>query len=101
MVVIVEKCESRTSIAVPSASVSFEVTKKKGRKDETYEKKAYELFLKHFQVFCEGFVCPLIVDQDFENIVVVFFYIFACKVKQEKAQEGLRFRSLPFCYFSL
>jgi hypothetical protein len=69
------KCELQTW------SVSFEVTKKKGKKDETHKKEARELFLKPLQVFCEGFVCPLLWIMILRIGVVAFSYIFACKVK--------------------
>jgi hypothetical protein len=78
------KCELQTW------SVSFEVTKKKGRKDETHKKEACELFLKPLQVFSEGFVCPLIVDRDLENWSCCVFLYFCLQSKTRKGARGFK-----------
>ncbi len=58
--------------------------------------KAYELFLKHFQVFCEGFVCPLIVDQDFENWSCCVVLYFCLQSKTRKGTRGFKVQELTF-----
>jgi hypothetical protein len=68
----------------------LEVTEKKGRKDETHKKEACELFLKPFQVFCEDFVCPLIVDVDLENWSCYVFLYFCSQSKTRKCTRGFR-----------